>query len=962
MKPYRYPGPQPFSGQQQHIFFGRTKELDELLRLVRREQWLVLYGKSGLGKSSLLNAGLAPHLAKDDGMAPVFIRFHAWTESRKDTCLGIAIDLLKKDAAPPPKWLTQLVEKDLSLWRFLKARQIAQSGGDAKPSTLLIFDQFEELFTFPASAVEAFAKSLAEVFYTDIPERYRMALEKQPTLLSEAELRQLHEPLPLRVITAIRTDRMALMHQLKPFLPGTLDVCYELRPLSHAAAEEAVLNPAYDAGNFRTPRFDYADEALDTLLLFLSSGRKQDIESFQLQILCEHLEKNVVERAGRLRIAASDLADPAGILENYYLDKIGEIADPGSRLAARKLIEEGLIFEEEERRVTLFEGQIQRVWGVDAALLARLEDTHLLRREPSLRGGYTYELSHDTLVAPVLKAKAKRMAEESRAELEAVEARKAAELAALREQAEVEKRRAEAAEQLRNEAVAGRQRARTFAYLAALVAVVALGLGVFAFFKQRDASTASEKAKQEETKAKDALTQVEMEKKATETQRQKAEESAALAKQKAIEAEAANTLAQANLIRAKTEETRAKAALAQVEMEKSATEAQRQKAEENYRLAQDKTQEAEKQATTASLALAEQQKALAEIARRTVRDAQTQIYHLDYEGALATLQSAAALQAAQAEVSDALLEMVFFYAETGKFDRATGLLDTAAQLAGRDLTIPKTSGLTNLKDFHDAIKTLQPARFDSLLARYFPVMLSIPGGTDTLGSEEYDTERPRHAVTLSPFKMAKTETTWWQYYLFCEATGNEKPETANSWAGDGDNPVTNVSWYDAVEYANWLSEREGAEKAISKTGDEYAVQLHKVGYRLPTDAEWEYAARGGTDFEYAGSSEVDEVAWYASNSRFRTRPAGLKKANTYGLHDLSGNVWEWCWDWYGKNYYEQLRTSPKKDPPGPDSGSSRVLHGGSWNYDDDLCQVSFRSVSIPSNRGGSNGFRVVQGR
>jgi hypothetical protein len=154
MKPYRYPGPQPFSGQQQHIFFGRGKELDELLRLVRREQWLVLYGKSGLGKSSLLNAGLAPRLAKDDGMTPVFIRFHAWTEGRKDTPLGIAADtigtqdidgvtlsqseavtLSQSEAVTTshrlttPAWFQKLAGDDRSLWRFLKERQLGLDDG-----------------------------------------------------------------------------------------------------------------------------------------------------------------------------------------------------------------------------------------------------------------------------------------------------------------------------------------------------------------------------------------------------------------------------------------------------------------------------------------------------------------------------------------------------------------------------------------------------------------------------------------------------------------------------------------------------------------------------------------------------------------------------------------------------------------------------------------------------------------
>lgn len=473
MKNYRYPGPRPFPEDYRALFFGREKEIAELHRLVRREPWLVLYGKSGLGKSSLLNAGLAPRLAVNDGMSPVFIRFSAWTPDRIDTPLDIAAEVLD---VPVTDWLEQLAPGDRSLWRVLKERQLAKR--DLGP-VLLVFDQFEELFTFPAAAIEAFAKSLAEVFYTNIPERYRIAIE-DANRLDESRLRLLHESLTIRVITAIRTDRMALMHQLKPFLPSTLDVCYELRPLARAAAEEAVLNPAFDSNVFRTPRFDYDDAALDALLDFLSAENSQDIESFQLQILCEHLEKSAVEQAGRTRITAADLADPEGILENYYLDKIKEIKDPEAGLAARHLIEEGLIFEEEERRLSLFEGQIQRVWGVGADLLAQLEDTHLLRREPSLRGGYTYELSHDTLVAPVLKAKRSRLDQETREEDARRARQREAELAAAKAEAAREKHR--------------RQRAAFLAWAAGAAAVLALMAAVVAWQKTVVAKRAEETA------------------------------------------------------------------------------------------------------------------------------------------------------------------------------------------------------------------------------------------------------------------------------------------------------------------------------------------------------------------------------------------------------------------------------------------------------------------------------------
>lgn len=503
----RYPGPKPFPEDYRSVFFGRDKEIGELLRMVRREPWLVLYGKSGQGKSSLLNAGLAPLLLEKDKMQSVFIRFNAcppeardeeelhpyrggyflienkWTLTKGNKPVEKAFDSilsLRANTQVVP-WLNQLQGGDRSLWRMLKETQITGQTG----TLLLIFDQFEELFTYPPQQIQRFAENLAEVFYSDIPERYRKALEQNPGLLSQEQLRLLHEPLRLRVITAIRTDRMALMHQLKPFLPNTLDAVYELKALSRAAAEEAVLNPAYDPGAFATPRFDYEDEALDALLDFLSAGKTEDrktedIESFQLQILCEHLEKNVVERAGRTRITAADIADPERILEDYYLNKIEEIPDPITRLAARRLIEEGLIFEEEERRLTLFEGQILRTWGVDAELLARLEDTHLLRREPSLRGGYTYELSHDTLVAPVLKAKSKRMAEERREQEAEADRLREAELAAAKAEAAREKRR--------------RQRSTQLAWAAALAAVLALGAAGWAWIQTQAANKAKEDA------------------------------------------------------------------------------------------------------------------------------------------------------------------------------------------------------------------------------------------------------------------------------------------------------------------------------------------------------------------------------------------------------------------------------------------------------------------------------------
>ena len=152
-------------------------------------------------------------------------------------------------------------------------------------------------------------------------------------------------------------------------------------------------------------------------------------------------------------------------------------------------------------------------------------------------------------------------------------------------------------------------------------------------------------------------------------------------------------------------------------------------------------------------------------------------------------------------------------------------------------------------------------------------------------------------------------------------------------------PVENVSYEDAVAFCRKLSSLTGRT------------------YRLPTEAEWEYAARGGNQsqgYKYSGSNDLSSVAWY---SGFRgTHAVGIKRANELGLYDMSGNVWEWCSDWYGKNYYSY---SPQSNPQGPGSGKYRVIRGGSWYGSASYCRVSFRYDRTPSRRNFDLGFRVV---
>lgn len=204
----------------------------------------------------------------------------------------------------------------------------------------------------------------------------------------------------------------------------------------------------------------------------------------------------------------------------------------------------------------------------------------------------------------------------------------------------------------------------------------------------------------------------------------------------------------------------------------------------------------------------------------------------------------------------------------------------------------------------------------------------VLGGAFEMGSSErlLGNEKPLHTVSVGAFYMMTTEVTFDQFDRFALETGRELPND-EGW-GRGDRPVINVSWYDAVAYANWMSEQDGLNPVYEINGRFVAWDREARGWRLPTEAEWEFAARGGRDGSntvFAGSSDAASVAWYRPNSRSRPQPVGTKQANELGLHDMTGNVWEWCWDWFESDYYAH---SPSGDPPGPATGVRRVLRGG----------------------------------
>jgi formylglycine-generating enzyme len=280
----------------------------------------------------------------------------------------------------------------------------------------------------------------------------------------------------------------------------------------------------------------------------------------------------------------------------------------------------------------------------------------------------------------------------------------------------------------------------------------------------------------------------------------------------------------------------------------------------------------------------------------------------------------------------------------------------------------------------------------------------VKSGNFLMGSSPDDTDwqnnESQHLVFISrDFYICKYEVTVGEFRRFVEESGWEQTLTAvqkdgirvwtgRKWMEKADaswenpymeqserDPVTCVSWYDAVEYCNWLSIMEGLTPAYKidknladrKNYNKYHDTIKWTvtcnfladGYRLPTEAEWEYAARGGhkseVDYKYAGSSDIERVAWYRRNSGHKTHPAGHKQPNELRIYDMSGNVEEWCWNWYGP--YPVLTA---RDPVGPSGGKYRVFRGGNWASNTVICRNAYRNTSPPTTVGVAKGFRLVR--
>lgn len=424
----RYPGPKPFRTDEKDIFFGRDTDIAEFYKYIFLHQSVVLFGKSGYGKSSLINAGIIPLLAEKNKQVHFFeVKFGPYVSGsdRSTPIERINAIIKEKSTEKSTLILEKYFETDDSFWHTLKNYQISHEANEI----IFFFDQFEELFTYPQELIFEFKQQLADVLYTTVPAFFRNQedLLDQEGISEEFRLNFYQKP-EIKVVFAIRSDRLAQLEELKDFHPAILKDCYELKGLDKEGALAAVLKPATlpdePVGTFKTPTFEIKQELAEQLVGELQD-RNGRIETSTLQIICWQVEDKFVpawiqgDEKFVLTFEQIDIdqdgqikGDIETVFDNYYKDTIETKIDAPFREAAYRLVEEVLVQNGQripfEHHYLMFVVLVEQLHipnrQIAQQILDILREASLLKVEQDSQRRLMYELGHDTLVDPISKA------------------------------------------------------------------------------------------------------------------------------------------------------------------------------------------------------------------------------------------------------------------------------------------------------------------------------------------------------------------------------------------------------------------------------------------------------------------------------------------------------------------------------------------------------------------------------
>ena len=453
--PRRYPGLKPFERAQSAIFHGRKDDIQVLSNKIMRDRLVVLFAKSGIGKTSLLQAGVAPEIERE-GYVSLFFRAddtsRALTERFRETLLGN-----KQNAGY--NTIDAAGAGAITLWEFMKRIEFDFNGLPATP--VVVLDQFEEIFTLRHNELgrAAFLNELADLANGSMPEGLRETLtERHEKGQIDSTTLQWWETQPdVRIVIAIRSDFLHQLDDISTLIPGILRSRFQLQPLNRKQAAEAICAPAMETGGpFASPKFTYTDEAVQMILNFLAARtldanmqqaveevgvfkKNDEIESFNLQIICQYIEEKLIQsrQPEDFEVKSEFFDGKAGLereIREYYQNQINALPETFKRKTgqdvqnaeafrqlARVMIEESLVTANGRRCSMVDDHLMANHSGVNQDFLDILVDTRLLRKENRLDDFY-YEISHDTLLPAILESREKRrlqeLSEQEKAEYE----------------------------------------------------------------------------------------------------------------------------------------------------------------------------------------------------------------------------------------------------------------------------------------------------------------------------------------------------------------------------------------------------------------------------------------------------------------------------------------------------------------------------------------------------------------
>ncbi|MEL6253627.1 MAG: ATP-binding protein [Bacteroidota bacterium] len=327
----RYPGLRPFDAEEKGYFFGRDEEIEAVCRLLDLDNLTILHGPSGMGKSSLINAGILPALSKVrnwdvpyhivqvrfTNYDPILARIRRERQGRKEEETEIVKDPIDRFISAclgsEHEWEDIIPMPKANLW--LSAKKMLVDQGVHPLRVIFILDQFEELFTYPEERVEEFGRQLGELYHQIMPESVRKGLERKMIIDSDTEgekaplpgpkvaqyLGRIEEALDCKILISMRSDKLHFLERFKAYLPEMMLNSYELRSFDQKQAKKAIAEPASLQGeNFISPKFNIREEVLDELIGFLEDKITRRIDPSQLQIVCQHIEKRMIERGEKL--------------------------------------------------------------------------------------------------------------------------------------------------------------------------------------------------------------------------------------------------------------------------------------------------------------------------------------------------------------------------------------------------------------------------------------------------------------------------------------------------------------------------------------------------------------------------------------------------------------------------------------------------------------------------------------